>query len=220
MNLTPDHFSNSFPVSPISSYIQYGRIRLNHFLYFFIPLLIFAPLFSYYTAVTNNEAKAFPHTTITNMSRFYPQDVVFRYLMLPAGGFIQLIYFVLGKWITKIKTETGYPGNTELWLIKLGQWSVLGYYGAIATIDGGNLPMLHIIGAIFFFIFLLLITGTMTIILIDMHSWSASVISRGSLFIKTLLAGYIIIVALYSIFGAIKEKVIPDNEDDKYMVIA
>jgi hypothetical protein len=142
-----------------------GGLKVNYILCSFIPMLIFAPLFSYYMAVTHKEAKGYPHTTITNMSRFYPQDIVFRFFMLPAGGFINLIYFLIFKWVKKVKEETQYPGGTEQWLLPLGQLSVIGFEMAIGTIDGGKLPNIHIYGALVFFLMLLIISTTMSFVL-------------------------------------------------------
>jgi hypothetical protein len=148
-----------------------GRVWMNYLMYSFIPILILTPLFSYYMATRYKEARGYPHTTITNMSRFYPQDIVFRFFMLLAGGFINLIYLVLFRWIKRAKERTGYPGTTQQWLLGLGHVSVVGYMLAIGTIDAGPLPFIHITGALVFFLVLFSITISQSLILNDMHSW-------------------------------------------------
>lgn len=84
----------------ISQLPYLGGVHLNYVLYFFIPLLIFACLYSYHMAVSAKQEKPFPHATITNTACHYPQDIVFRWLMLPAGSFIVLLYFVVFRWLT------------------------------------------------------------------------------------------------------------------------
>ena len=193
-----------------------GILSINKLLCFFIPLLIFACFFSYYMAVTKKETRPFPHTTITNMSRFYPQDLVFRYIMLPAGGFVSLIYFVLFKWLKELKQVVNYPHSTEQWLHLLGQLSILGFYGAVSTIDGGNLPLIHIIGALFFFLLLFLISSVVTVVLREMHRWSTSVIGRGSMLLKSGISFYIVCVAVYSVWLGNSDS----NEDQPAIVVA
>jgi hypothetical protein len=98
----------------------FGGLHINYLLYFFIPILIFACVFSYHEAVSKKEEKPFPHATITNTACHYPQDIVFRYLMLPAGGFINLAYFCIFRWLSKESKRIGYPGSIYKWLLPLG----------------------------------------------------------------------------------------------------
>jgi hypothetical protein len=81
--------------------------------------------------------------------------------------------------------------------------SILGFEVTIATIDGGKLPLIHILGALFFFLTLLAVTTNCTLILRDMYQWCPSIIPRFSLFIKELIAVYVILVFIYSAIGAI-----------------
>lgn len=130
--------------------------------------------------------------------------------MLPAGGFVSLIYFVLFKWLKKLKKVVNFPYSTEQWLHPLGQLSILGFYGAVSTIDGGKLPLIHIIGALFFFLMLFVISSVVTVVLREMHKWSSWVIGRRSILIKSAISFYILCVAIYSIWlGNHKES----NED-------
>ena len=99
---------------------SYGGIHINNLLYFFIPILISACLYSYHAAVTAKQEPPFPHATITSTACHYPQDIVFRFLMLPAGGFICLIYYVAYRWLKLLQDKTGYTGPTYHYLYYWG----------------------------------------------------------------------------------------------------
>jgi hypothetical protein len=81
----------------------FGGIPINSLLYFFIPILNFACLYCYYQAITKNEEPAFPHSSITKTAYHYPQNILFRLCVLPAGAFISLIYFVAFRWLSNLK---------------------------------------------------------------------------------------------------------------------
>lgn len=148
---------------------QFGGMHINYLLYFFIPLLIFACVLTYHEAVKKKEEPPFPHATITNTACHYPQDIAFRYLMLPAGGFINLVYFSIFRWLEHVKKDTEYPGSIYSWMLPIGQVSTLGFLAAIGTIDGNGYPIIHDIGAIFFFIMLFLLAVTITLVVRDIH---------------------------------------------------
>ena len=90
----------------------FGGVHINYMLYFFIPLLIFSCLYSYHKAVKDKDERPFPHATITNTACHYSQDIVFRGLMLPAGSFITLIYFVAYQFLKKEKKRINFPFST------------------------------------------------------------------------------------------------------------
>lgn len=93
--LIPDDISEIAP----RTVHTYGAIHINYLMYIFIPLLLLAPCYTYYMAVKTGEQKPYPHSTITNTACFFPQDIAFRGINLPAGSFISLIYFAVYKWI-------------------------------------------------------------------------------------------------------------------------
>jgi len=64
-------------------------------------------------AVKQKQEKQFPGTSITATACHYPQDILFRYLMLSAGGFINLIYFTIFRWLLKKKQMIEYPYGVE-----------------------------------------------------------------------------------------------------------
>ena len=164
-------------------------MHINYTLYFFIPLLIFSCLYSYHMAVKSKDERPFPHSTISNTACHYPQDIVFRFLMLPAGSFLILIYFVSFQYLKREKKRIGFPFSTEQWLKKWSLLSVIGYYCGIATIDGAGYPNILIIGAIGFFIVLFLTTGAITIVMREMYMWDTTSFSRTSIWVKSIIVG-------------------------------
>jgi hypothetical protein len=195
-----------------------GGVHLNYIMYYFIPLLIFACLYTYHMAVSSKQELPFPHTTITDTACHYPQDVVFRWLMLPAGSFIVLLYYIVFRWLGLEKQRGGFPFSTEQWLYKWATASVLGFYCAIGTIDGAGYPDLHTFGAVFFFIALFVVAGAVTMVMREMHNWDPKLVSRKSMLAKTVVFGYIVLVTIYCIVGGIAES-IPHNDSDVYEVI-
>lgn len=123
--------------------------------------------------------------------------------MLVSGGFIGLVYFTAFRWIKLLKKQSNYPGPLFLFLNPLGQASVLGFYGAIATIDGAGLAPIHAPGAIFFFVLLFIITVALTLVMRDMHSWDTSIISRRSIQLKSALILYLFGNVIYFFAGMI-----------------
>jgi hypothetical protein len=195
-----------------------GGIRINYILFFFIPFIIFACFFCYHMAVSTKQERPFPHSTITHTACHYPQDIVFRLATLPAGSFMFLIYFTIFRYVELQKNKIKFPYGTEQWIYKWAQASVLGFYGAVATIDGAGYPIIHLIGSIFFFLFLYVVAGAMTIVLREMHNWDITVISRSSLLLKRVIVGYITVVAWYCAGSALGESD-EDKEDNIYVVI-
>jgi hypothetical protein len=136
--------------------------------------------------------------------------------MLPAGGFICLIYFVAYRWIKLLQAKTGYPGPTFHYLYYWGEASVLGFYGAIATIDASKRPPIHGIGAVFFFILLYVISTSLTLVIRDIRAWDTTITSRASIILKTIFSGYLLAVVIYFIIGSILEN--EENDEDIYLV--
>lgn len=81
----------------------FGGFKIVYLLWFFIPLLVGTCLYSYHMAVSQKQEKPFPAATITATACHYPQDETFRFFMLSAGGFINLIYFTVFRWLRLVK---------------------------------------------------------------------------------------------------------------------
>jgi hypothetical protein len=119
--------------------------------------------------------------------------------MLPAGGFVNLIYYCIFRWLSKEKKRIGYPGDIYEWMLPLGQVSTLGFLAAIGTIDGDGYPVIHDIGAVFFFIILFFLATIITLVVRDIHSWDSTAVTRTSYLSKTLFAGYLIGLVVYCV---------------------
>ena len=169
--------------------------------------------------MSKKEEKPFPHATITNTACHYPQDIIFRYLMLPAGGFVNLVYYCIFRWLTVEKKRIGYTGDIYGWMLPLGQISTLGFLAAIGTIDGEGYPAIHDIGAVFFFIILFLLAMIITLVVRDMHFWDPSAITRSSFLSKSSFAFYLILMVLYCVVDAILGLKDDQNDDDPVVVI-
>ncbi len=139
--------------------------------------------------------------------------------MLSAGGFINLVYFCIFRWISLESKRIGYPGSVYGWLLPLGQISTLGFLAAIGTIDGNGYPIIHDIGAVFFFIILFLIAMIITLVVRDMHFWDPSAINRNSFLSKTFFAIYLIIMVIYCVIDGLMELKNEQNDDDPVVVI-
>ena len=93
---------------------------------------------------------------------------------------------------------------------------MLGFYGAIATIDESKRPPIHGIGAVFFFILLYIISTSLTLVIRDIRAWDTTITSRTSILLKTIFSGYLLTVVIYFIIGSILES--KDNGEDMYLV--
>lgn len=181
----------------------FGALHINYLLYFFVPLAILTPCYTYHVAVKHKEQRPYPHSTITNTACFYPQDIIFRWIMLSSGSFITLIYFGIFRWLVAEKKRTKYPGDTYKWLFPVAQASITGFLAAIGTIDGAGYPDLHTYGAVFFFVTLFITAVTVTLVLTDMHQWDTTVLNRSSYISKSIFAVACILLVLYCAIGFI-----------------
>lgn len=57
--------------------ISYSAIMLST-----LPFLLIAPVATYYIATRLEGLERFPEIAISNTAYFYPQNIIFRYLML------------------------------------------------------------------------------------------------------------------------------------------
>lgn len=71
-----------------------GRLRLDTILWVILPLMIGAPFYTYHMAVTHDHVQPYPHTTVTDTATYYPQDIVFRFIMLISSSFLAFVFFV------------------------------------------------------------------------------------------------------------------------------
>lgn len=76
-----------------------GTLSLNPILWVMVVAMIITPLYTYHMAVSKKEVPPYPHATITDTATHYPQDIVFRYVMLVNSSFLALSFFVVYRWV-------------------------------------------------------------------------------------------------------------------------
>lgn len=76
-----------------------GTLSLNPILWVMVVAMVITPLYTYHMAVSKKEVPPYPHATITDTATHYPQDIVFRYVMLINSSFLALSFFVVYRWV-------------------------------------------------------------------------------------------------------------------------
>lgn len=167
-----------------------GRLDLSAILWVLVPLMVATPLYTYYMAVTYDHAKPFPHTTVTDTATYYPQDIIFRYIMLINASFLSFVFFAAFRWAEWQAGRVGYhrPPRYQFYL---AEGSIFCYCMAISTIDGKGTGDLHTQNAIAFFVIWLVTVLNMTAYFTKLRAWDTSVMSVASLRLKQALALYV-----------------------------
>lgn len=180
-----------------------GSLKLNYVIYFYLPIILLTPAYTYYMAVKHKQEPPFPHATVTNTACHYPQATVFRWTMTSAAGFLVLMFHVVFRFYEKEAKKYQYPGNTYSYMYWPTLLSVIGYMAAISTIDIGGTGTIHGAGAVYFFICLYFLVVNVTIISRNMRRWDSRFMSKCSLLQKIVVATYLSIVWVYCIVGLI-----------------
>ena len=120
-----------------------------------------------------------------------------------AGYFLFLVYYTLFRWLDIWSKKIGYPGSTYSYMYWPTILSVIGYELVMGTIDGGGTGNVHTIGAVYFFIMLYLMVMNVTIVCSKMREWDSSFMSYSSLLQKKIVNGYLTIVWIYCLIGAL-----------------
>ena len=97
----------------------------------------------------------------------------------------------------------------------MSELSILGFFAAVATIDTAGTGDLHTVGAVFFFIVLYLSVLNYTVIMRRMHQWDTSFMTQSSYWIKSILCGYVSLIAIYFFYGI----VLDEPHFDEYVVM-
>lgn len=172
-------------------------------------------------AVAQGQEHPFPHATVTATACHYPQAIVFRWTMVPAAGFLVLIFHVIFRFYEKQALKYEYPGTTYSYMYWPTIFSVVGYMAAIATIDTGGTGIVHGVGAAYFFICLYFLVDNLTVISWYMRRWDTKFMTKSSLVQKVVVAAYMNIVWIYCLVRIILSYLNPDkpNDDNIYAVI-
>ena len=177
-----------------------GTLKINSILWVYVPAMVLAPCYTYYMAVSTGEEKPYPHATVTSTATHYPQDIVFRYVMLLCSYLLGFTFYVLFRWVEWQAKRVDFP-KPPIYQFYLAEFSIICYGVTIGTIDGLGIGNLHGPCAIIFFIIWLVTIVSMTIYLTKMRKWDVSVISRASLTIKQILAAYIALVWIWCLIN-------------------
>lgn len=68
-----------------------GSLKINYVVWFYLPIILVTPAYTYYMAVTQHQEKPFPHATVTGTACHYPQAIIFRWTMTSGAGFLALM---------------------------------------------------------------------------------------------------------------------------------
>lgn len=112
-----------------------GKLNLNPIIWFMVPAMILTPFYSYHMAVSKKEEPPYPHATVTDTATHYPQDIVFRYVMLFNSSFLALMFFIIFRWIEAQVKRVGYHRSPPKWQFYLAEGSIGCYGVTIGTID-------------------------------------------------------------------------------------
>ena len=176
-----------------------GTLKLNYVMWLFISAMIFAPWYTYHMAVSTGQEKPYPHATVTSTACHYPQDILFRFIMLFCSSLLALSFFIIFRWVEWQCKRVGFP-PPPAWQFYLAEFSIICYGITIGTIDEKGIGNLHTPCAIIFFIVWLVTIVNMTFFITRLRSWDTSTISRCSLIIKQLLSAYISIIWIWCLW--------------------
>lgn len=111
-----------------------GKLKLNPILWSMVPAMILTPFYSYHMAVSKGEEPPYPHATVTDTATHYPQDIVFRYVMLFNSSFLALAFFIIFRWVEAQAHRVGHhtPPKYQFYL---AEGSIVCYGITIGTID-------------------------------------------------------------------------------------
>lgn len=193
-----------------------GKISLSLLLIVMVPAMILVTLFCYYMAVKYDSSKPFPHETVTHTASFYPQNIAFRYIMLIFSSTLTLVFYTIIKWMDFTAVKVGFKKLPKYFMYS-GMFSMFCYAVTISTIDGRGTGKWHGPCAVAFFVIWVIGIINFTVYLTKLHNWDASTLSKNSLIVKQLLAGYVALVWIYCVYNILLNSI--ENKEDTYAVI-
>lgn len=194
-----------------------GEIKLNRIIYVVVPAMIATTLFCYYMAVKYHEQKPFPYATVTATASHYPQDIVFRFVMLIFSSTLALLFYTVVRWMDKKAERAGFEKIPRYYLYS-GMFSIFCYCVTIGTIDEVGRGKWHGPCAVTFFVIWVVAIINITVYLTKLRNWDTSSLSLRSLTIKQLLAMYLMLVWLYCMYN-LTTKPYHTNKENPYVVI-
>ena len=173
-------------------------------LWIYVPVMFFTPCYTYYMAVSNQEEPPYPHATVTSTACHYPQDIVFRFIMLFCSSILALSFFVVFRWLESQAKRVDFPPPQQ-YQFYIAEGSIFCYGVTIGTIDGRGTGTLHGPCAVIFFIIWFLTIVNMTVYMTKLRKWDTTTLSRTSLTLKQVLAGYVALVWIWCVINLIGE---------------
>lgn len=176
-----------------------GKISLSAILCVMAPSIIAATLFCYYMADKYHECEPFPHSTVTKTASFYPQNIVFRYVLLIFSSTLTLVFFSIIRWLDYQAVRTGFK-KLPRYFYNAGMFSMFCYAVTIGTIDGKGRGKWHGVCAVTFFVIWVIGIINFTIYMTKLRNWDSSTLSKTSLIWKQFLASYVLAVWVFCIY--------------------
>mgnify|MGYP003456218267 CR=1 FL=1 len=188
---------------------------MNWLIYFYAPIAILSPLYTYYMAViVEKSAKPFPHSTITETANPYPQNLIFRFLCGIGIFVLALIFHTIFRYMNAQARKSNFPEMhmAYYYLMLVG---LLGFCIATQSIDGKSNGPLHTPSAVIFFLILEIYIVYSTLYIHRLYQWDSSIMGARSLKVKELLCWYVSLVwafCLYKTYGT-------DSNSIDYVVV-
>lgn len=176
------------------------QLNWDNVLIVYVVACLCTPVFTYVMAVKEGEEKPFPNPSITDTACYYPQDIVFRLVMLTSAPIIALTFYMMVRWMDSQAHRVGFALFPR-WQFYLALGSVFFYSVTIGTIDGLDIGIWHTPCAYVFFIIWMMTVFSSTRYLTKLREWDTSVMCRASLTLKQLFALYIVLVWTVCIVG-------------------
>ena len=93
-----------------------GSVKVNTLFFSIILPTMLVPFYTNYEAVSQQQEKPFPNTTITNTACHYPQAILFRGITLIGAISLHLFLFFMNKHFRYLKNKSKYEGSIKNWL--------------------------------------------------------------------------------------------------------
>lgn len=169
-------------------------LKMNRIIMIQIPLMLIVPMITYTVAVRSGEVQPFPNPSVTETACFYPQNILFRFVMLTASTFFALVFFAVFKWLNYEADRIKIPLERPASLYWASQLALIPFTITIGTIDGAGTGPLHAPCAVLFFTVFWLLTIIITYIVYRLKEWDSSVLSLVSWRWKLFTCSYVTLV--------------------------
>ena len=105
------------------------------------------------------------------------------------------------------------------WYFYITEFSMVCYSITIGTIDEKGIGKLHGPCAVIFFVIWMIVILRVTTFTSRLRHWDTTVLTRRSMLLKKLLAGYVSGVWIYCIYGLLTTPDLSQKKSDQFVVI-